>query len=165
MDSLNYSTPFNTPIANVNSWGNVTDNFGNNLGNINRYGSFQDNLSPYSNNIDSLGTVSTGLGTPILKLNNYSDYLSNQCRRDAMDYVQLNDYKERYAKPYEAPWERQKPFYSEPEVNIFKSKKEEYNYNLPVYEPLYTFPSIKKKNVLDDDFSYNSYNKWIKPII
>ena len=36
MDPIFFSSPFNTPVANVDNWGNVTDNLGHSLGHADR---------------------------------------------------------------------------------------------------------------------------------
>ena len=120
-----------------------------------RYGNFQSNLNPFSNNIDSFGTVSTGLnglGTPLLKLNHYSDYLSCQNRRNAMDDLYLKDSRDWYDKRNESPFEKNTFKISVWEPIKFNLSQKINDFDLPIIEPFKPLSIFKNTNLLIDNF-------------
>lgn len=139
MDSLNYSSPFSSLNANIDSWGNVTNNFGHNLGYISRYSPdlYQGNNNSNSLNIDSFGSVSNGFNgcaTPFLQLNGYDSFRSNCHMQLANDYEQLSKSREQQFSSFD--------FNKEIESNKFRS-----------YEPVYIKPPKIELNIELSSFS------------
>lgn len=156
MDSFNFSSGFSTPSYNVNSWGNVTNNFGQSIGSVDRYGSYRSNLTPwYSNNVNSYGVISNGFGdsgNQLGKLNNYDSYLKTTRLRDSMDYLNKKESDDYFFGKSRKSYE---PEFIIPKYEpIIPYKEPKILFNSPASAPLFTDFSKKKKSSWEDDLNW-----------